>query len=663
MCSLVALPSFTARAHHDDWHPDGQNDQRWFESPVYRDLFLRSATPAQFEIVRGEFSAGNWSVFGVWARGVMSGQIPTTLTEMQSPHAKFWSAFLARATVAERREWLEFLLRAQLAQRPIEERPNRAPVSGFTPACKRALLDYLAAFDEPRAASTPAELVGPRLIHNAYSPDERMIHLAGDFHLAEALPLLGRFLEARRRAFKLWTDYPTPTVETTQLFPESLRAAVKIGLSDPELKKKVVAMLKAIPAKPMEEVDVETYNAEERRGDSAPNRHVTPAQIRDEGGLRTKHAMIDLALRALESEIPERRALLEGRNDSDTQFTWLLPDDGGLAAIAGDRVFLVSGSTLQAIEVRTGKTFFRADVGQGNSNKGAACYEPQIAAATSGDLFLLCLIDELSGSGARWHQVFIIDKNTGEVSRSFKLAIEPERSSDLRFWLQRDDGVLFRYGAKMWRQAANGELLWRHDIEAGALVESEKETIAILAKDELQLHGVRAFEPLLTKPTADLAKLFDDPEQKQLRNALVLAEDRLFLFTNNRVLAFDFKGNPLWKKPAGVEKGNYYLNHPGMVGHTLFGDTTDNFYRVTPEGELTLIPQASIGDGFLLTARGAMFLGSNNAVQFLDFDTKKMRALPVKGSSTRLLGLTDEYVIVRYYGRDSYVGCIPRSAW
>ena len=50
------------------WHPDNGTDCSWFESPVYGDIFLRTATPEDLDKVQQCFAAGNWSVFAVWAR-------------------------------------------------------------------------------------------------------------------------------------------------------------------------------------------------------------------------------------------------------------------------------------------------------------------------------------------------------------------------------------------------------------------------------------------------------------------------------------------------------------------------------------------------------------------------------------------------------------------
>jgi hypothetical protein len=227
------------------WHPDNEVDFSWFENPFFRDSFLKEAKPEDLEKVQAEFASGAWSVFGVWAKAVMSGRIKTAFPDLGSPHSRFWSSFLGKATPNERDEFLTFLFRAQLAHNPINDRPNRGPVPGFSPLCRKALLDYLNAFEAPCQTPDPDGLTGPFLIRHSHLPDERMVHLAGQFQIVEALPALERFLNVQRRLFQLHTDYCTGPGEVDNVFVETLRALIRIGHVGPQEKAKVLAILKA----------------------------------------------------------------------------------------------------------------------------------------------------------------------------------------------------------------------------------------------------------------------------------------------------------------------------------------------------------------------------------------------------------------------------------
>jgi hypothetical protein len=654
------------------WHPDNGTDCSWFESPIYGDIFLRTATPEDLEKVQQCFASGNWSVFAVWARALMSGSIKSPFQDRSSFHSAFWSYFLAKATTSDRDEFLNFLLRAQMAHLPINDRPVRGPVPGFSPSCKKALLDYLFTFTDPKHTLDPNTVLGGQLLCHDHLPDERMVHLTGQFGLVEALPVLERLLKVQRRFFQLYTDYSTSPEEIDKVFLESVRALVLIGLANPQVKDKIQLILKAdhSPAekdakgrpKTGEAIWSEIYNDGGESGHVS--RYVKTEQINAGGGILLKSEIQQLGLKALETEGPERKDLLLGRTDKYPAFSWMVKGDIGQAIIVGDRLFCIGAAKVEAIDLPTGRTVFRFDSGQNNSNQGVACYYHLLSMTDNGDPQLATQVIPLgSGNGRAWWAI-ILDRDTGEVKRSFKLAIQPERAYGPQTWPQKDDSVVFRQETKLWRQSSNGQTLWVHDIDYHASVQCAKGTIAILTKTELTLASIDDIKTLLVLPVAEVFKELGEAPEKELREDLVLLDDRFYLFPrwDGPILAYDLKGKLLWKKKT--EEGGYYLNHPRAVGAGLCGDLNDYLYKVFPDGKMCHIQKPSgMKDDYLSNDLG-VFMRTDNTIYYWPYGEDKTKTPVVQFPwQAHLLALSNEYLVVSFYDNEHYLACLPRTAW
>ena len=655
-----------------NWHPDNETDCSWFENPVYRDIFLRTAQPEDLDKVQQYFAAGNWSVFGVWARALMAGAIKTPFQDSSSPHSAFWTNYLAKASVSDRDDFLKFLLRAQLAHLPINDRPDRGPVRGFSPACRTALLAYLLTFTDPKHTTDTNGVLGGRLLYHAHLPDERMVHLAGQFGLVEALPALERFLNFQRWFFQLYTDYPTSPEEIDDVFMESVRALVRIGLANPDVKDKVKQILKAdhCPAvkdgfgKPItgEPIWSEIYN--DGGGVYNASRHVVVDQLSEGGGIPLKSQIQQMGLKALEKDGTERRELLFGRTDKYPVFSWVQKEVEGQGMIDGHTLYYIGAAKVEALDLPTGNTIFRFDSGQNNSNKGVACYNNLLTLTSGGDPLIVTQVIPLGeGNGRAWWAI-TLDKETGEVLRSFKLAVQPERAYGPLTWPQKDDSIVFRQETKLWRQTSNGQTLWTQDIDYHATVQCTAGMIAVLTKSELTLASVDDFKTLLVLPVTEIFKELEPSREMELREDLVLLDDRFYLFSrfDGPILAYDLKGKLLWKdKP---KEGGYYLNHPRAVGKGLCGDLNEYIYRVLADAKMSFIKKPSgMKDDYLSNDLG-VFMRTDYSIYFWPYGEKDLKN-PVQQIpwQAQLIALSNDYLVINFYDNERYLVCLPKKSW
>jgi hypothetical protein len=655
-----------------DWHPDNATDCSWFENPVYGDIFLRTAKPEDLDKVQQCFAIGNWSVFAVWARALMAGSIKSPFPNMPSPHCAFWSYYLTKVTTSERDEFLKFLLRAQMAHLPINDRPGRGPVPGFSPVCKTALLAYLFTFTDPKHAPDPNTVLGGLLLCHDFLPDDRMVHLTGQFGLVEAIPVLERLLNVQRRFFQLYTDYSTSPEEVDQVFLEAIRALVRIGLANPQVNDKVQQILKTNHTpiakntkgqpKGSETVWFEIYN--DGGGEGPCSRHVKTEQFNVGCGIPLKAELQLLGSKALEKDGPERRDLLEGRTDKYPVFSWIVKEAEGQGMIIGDRLFYIGAAKVEAIDLPTGNTVFRFDSGQNNSNQGVACYYHLLSVTTTGDPLLVTQVIPLgAGNGRAWWAI-VLDRDTGEVKRSFQLAVQPERAYGPQTWPQKDDSIVFRQEKKLWRQSSNGQTLWTRDIDYQATVQCANGTIAILTKTELTLASVDGFTVLLVLPVKDIFKELEPSREMELREDIVLLDDRIYLFSrfDGPILAYDLKGKLLWKdKP---KEGGYYLNHPRAVGKGLCGDLNNYIYQVLPDGKMRYIDKPSgMKDDYLSNDLG-VFMRTDNTIYYWPYGEEKIRT-PVQQIpwQAQLIALSNDYLVVNFYDNERYLACLSKVAW
>ena len=650
-----------------DWHPDNGTDCSWFENPIYEDIFLRTAKPEDLEMVQQYFAVGNWSVFSVWARAIMAGSIKSPFPIRSSPHSAFWCYFLAQTNTSDRDEFLNFLLRAQMAHLPINDRPGRGPVPGFSPVCKKALLDYLFSFTDPKHTPDPNNVLGGRLLCHDHLPDERMVHLTGQFGLVEALPVLERLLNVQRRFFQLYTDYSTSPEEIDQVFLESIRALVRIGLLNPQVKGKVKLILKANHStvqnnsKGAETIWSEIFNDGGEGGQIS--RHVKTDQLNEGRGIQLKAELQLMGLKALESEAPERKTLLDGRTEKYPLYSWLVKDVEGQGIIDGDRLFYLGAAMVEAIDLPTGNTVFRFDSGQNNSNQGVACYYHLLAMTPEGDPMVVTqVIPQGAGNGRAWW-AFFLDRETGQVKRSFELAVQPERAYGPQTWPQKDGSVVFRQEKKLWRQSSNGQTLWIQDVDYQASVRCAGGTIALLTKTELTLANIDQFKTLLVLPVAEIFKELEGAE-KELREDIVLLDDKLYLFPrwDGPILAYDLKGKLLWKDKPKV--GGYYLNHPRAVGEGLCGDLNDYIYQVFPDGKMWFFSKPSgTKDDYLSNDLG-VFMRTDNTIYYQPFGEEKIRT-PVQQFPwiAQLIALSNDYLVVNFYDKERYLACLPKKSW
>jgi hypothetical protein len=663
-----------------EWHPNNAHDYSWFENPVYRDIFLGSATPEDLIKVQDEFAAGTWSVFGVWAKAIMSGKITGGFPDRSSPHSRFWSGILLKATPQERDEFLTFLLRAQMAHSPISDRPNRGPVPGFTLACRKALLDYLNAFEDPKHTPDPNGCVGTRLIHHSHLPDERMVHLAGQFQLIEAIPALERFLKFQRRIFQLHTDYCTGPEEVDNLFVETLRTLVRIGLTGPPEKLKATEVLKNCCKPPTvqhpkekgppgmahsgkgETIWSETFNDGGRGGHCSHG--VSTDELLEGGVIPLKREMVAMAMKALNKDGPERHLLLDGRTGEHPEFSWVLDEADGQGLIRGNTLFYNSSFILEAIDLPTGKTMFRFYAGQTNSNQGVGCYNPILSLTTSGDPLLLTMVVPFgTGNGRGWYAI-VFDRETGEVKRSFKLAVEPERAYGPQVWPQTDNSILFRHEGKIWRQGPDGAVLWIYDVDGNASVRCAGGLLAVFTKKDLTLRKVEDFSAVLERPVTEFFKELGGTDEKEMREDMVLLDDRLYLFPrfDGPILTYDLKGNLLWKKKPEV--GGYYLNHVRALGPGLFGDVYDHICKVSPEGGFTFFEKPSgMKDNYLCNDDG-VFMQTDFSILYMPFDAKDPRTpVPKIPSQSGLIALSNDHLVVHFYENEHHLACLSKVAW
>jgi hypothetical protein len=638
------------------------------ENSIYRHIFHRSASRKDIEAVMDEFWAGNWSAFGIWAREVMAGRERPAPSGATSPHATFWSMFLSRASADEKKGFLELLLRAQLANRVIKGRPGRVPPEGFTPACRRAVLEYLAAFEEPCHAVDPNTILGGRLVRYSHYPDERIVDLVGMYNIIEAIPILERFLKVRRRFFQLHVDYCTRPGEIDALFVETLLAFVRIALSSEKEREGVLDLLKRhqLANRGKEAVWFEVLSHNNYTGDCS--QYVKDEEMAEMEGLGSKRDLIGMAIKAIEEDGKDRR-VLEGFSEEGSPptapYRWVQPGLDGGGVVDGDRLYFLGGFTIEAMDIPSGRTYFRIDTGVSGDNLGVGCYYPVMVRNADGDPVLVALLDDRTGAMKEWHS-FVLDRDTGEVKRAFRLAHQPVRAWGPQVWCRPDGGTVFRMREekRLWKQDRDGATVWERDlkeIRETTVVTYRDDIIGILDEEGLTIITTDTNETLLQRPWDDMLK--DAGVEGSYRDELILLKDRFLIFTRDgHKMCFDLDGRFQWMMMP--EQGGWFLTDQQPLGDGFWGQNNDDFYIISPKGDIRDFKKpCSNVIQHVVNDLGVIFLTDGDLL-FRPFDAKEARSIvPGIPYQTNIVAFTNEHLVVNYFDNDRFLAYIPRDSW
>jgi hypothetical protein len=168
----------------------------------------------------------------------------------------------------------------------------------------------------------------------------------------------------------------------------------------------------------------------------------------------------------------------------------------------------------------------------------------------------------------------------------------------------------------------------------------------------------------LVLPVSEVFKELGDATEKELRDDIVLLDDRFYLFSRfeGPILAYELKGKLLWKEKP--KEGGYYLNHPRAVGDGLVGDLNNFIYRVFPDGKMCYIPRPdNIKDDYLSNDLG-VFVRTDSSIYYWPYREDKLRT-PVTQIpwQAQLITLSNQYLIVNFYDNERYLACLPKNAW
>jgi len=666
------------------------NDSSEFDNPVFRHEFLRSSDGKDLEEVQEQFMKGNWYVFGTWASMVMQGKDPPIPQAASSPHALFWKGFLEKASKSERDEFLELLIRAQLANTGIRYRPEQEAVTSPGPSCDRWLLEYLNSFSDPKHIEDPKKLIGSRLIYYSHYPEERMVRLTGTCLGEKALPALERFLGVQRRFYMLHTDYSTSPQEIDGLFLDTLRAIINIGMTDVGLADEINTILEAQLAdniekgKPLmetafekrdpsevEQVQMEEYH--DSMGMGPPDQRVvmstiSPSSLFMGEAPRVKSQWIKLALSALKGDITAR-ASFQGPRVDFPGTEWVMSVDDGVSKVQDGRLYYLAHfllddhyhlPTLWSVDISSGQTRYMLDLAYRSTNRGIKCDRYSLKVNKDGDPVIFTRLLFEPRSEGTVHKMIVFDKMTGEVKEAQAPALEPDKDAEHIAVL--DDGHVLRRGGLLWKQDQKGALVWKKDLPEGCLVVGSKEHVAIMTDTELEISRSGDLGPVLQCKLSELGKAAG--HKGAFQRELILHDDGLYLFDNNRtVFAYDMSGNHQWDLTA--DDNWTHDGRPRTWSDGLSFWSFSSFYVLSKDGKVLhqMTPPERLKD-HMVQDKDIFYL-TEKALLHQTIGSKEIRTLDSQliTHMAKLIGATKEHLVVRFYKDHYYLACLPSRTW
>jgi hypothetical protein len=608
------------------------------DGPLYRYLYLRSATDEQRAEIQRAFLAGNWNAFRAWAEL----HAPAT-GGPATPHGRFF-ADLAAAPPKERGDFVNALVEAQIGVASLGKWRSR-PVPKVSDATKRWLVRYLDAFDKPQHAPAPTAVLGEQLVWASHYPNAQLVHLAGDLGLADSLPALERFLAIERRFHKTWTDYGTPYVAFDDLFMESLEAVMKLAGSG---KIKVTAASEAIERvrktlsgpPEQERVWLETRDAELRPqpSEAIPDRVAEEAlNARDLGG-RTRALWLDAALAALAGKDTKTFAPPKPRVAGAL---WEVPLDSGMGALRDDLAYhLSSKDGLSIIDVQTGRLHGVADIGLRNEQR-VSFYDPAWLVAKNGDVLLVATLHW--EQRARWCVRF---SSRGTVLGAFPLAHQEDRASAPLGEIP--GGIVFArtYTTKdtVWAQGKDGKLLWQHQL-------APDQQFARFHDGHVVLAGANTLDLLRA---SDGVRLWSQPvatwlgEKHGRPQALFAHASGVDLVADFRVVSIGYDGKLRWQArgPGEGEPLSNVVREP----HGFLANGFNESFRFDDAGKivakvdkLTFSEALSDGATVLLQTGDRVFVwhvGQKEPARLIAADEPSMQRLLALAHGKALIGVS-----------------------
>jgi hypothetical protein len=538
-----------------------RDDYQQLENPVLRFEFTQNADAARISAIDREFLAGNWSVFAVWVQLVTAGKIGPSKSPPDSPHARFWTAFLSKAPPEERDAFLRFLVRTRAlhAGRASSTAPTLLLLA---PASFRGwIVRYCEAFEKPAHTLDPEARLGQRLVYRSHYPDELTVALSGDLGIVEARPHLERFVRAQRRFYRLDTDYATQPEEVGDLFETSLAALVDLAPL-PGQKKPVRDFLdveKERLSKPPKDgssssdatgewVTLETViSYEEHSSDS-----VTLVSAHGDPKL-SKVPGLEAALRRLAnpqkgSRLPaDARTLLpEASWARPAAISAALEGRAAMATIAKRRLYFLDQS-IGAINVKTGHAVFEHTLEDPTQTRGLKACARVFAFDDAGDLLIPAAVAPSTRSRGEKDRsvVLVVDADTGDIKQELPVATSASMRHGPDFFGLLGDSLVFAERGRAFRQSRAGKVLWEQALSDGAVVRTGAGRMAVLSNGKVEIMNARG-ETVLSTALASLAPKAG-PEPHVFDDEVLLLENQFVFFARyQHVFAADYQGKLRW---------------------------------------------------------------------------------------------------------------------
>jgi hypothetical protein len=503
-----------------------------------RDVLDR-ATAADAARIQDAFLAGSWAAFETWAQLVLAGRAPRVASVPATPHGQFWAGVVARP-VAERDAWLAFLLRARQLHAGLSDKLARPDLPACSAKCGQLVVDYLAAFIDPRHATDPKQPLGPELHARASYPDEAMVGLAGDLSLAAAVPHLERLVAAERRFYQLYTDYSTSPEEVGGVFGEALRALVKLARGDAAVARDVRATLaKTTP----DRIWFETYSDGGRQGPPQ-----TSVVERDADDRTAKRPWLARAVHAIDGDAHAIAELSE-RVPVFPTATWIDRIDvssaaegrGGKLWLDGTTLVALDQTALVALDTRSGNRLYDASFAGVAATGGIQGWATTFAPTRTG-IVAPVWVRPTQVKAPDELRLCAFDVATGELARAPAVRATLTANGAPDYFAAAGDHLWYREGDRALELDRDGKVDATRVVAAGESLRAVGDKLALYKDDHVTIEvGGRV---VIDRDAAGLVGGHDHP----VIDAIVL-RDRDFLLSARyqTIYSIDYAGGLRWR--------------------------------------------------------------------------------------------------------------------
>lgn len=530
----------------------------WHISPIERYYYRKSYSKLnekQKATLNERFLSADWNIFGTWALLAIDGQLmKPTAAAHPSGHSRFWLDVFSKAKADKQNEFLAFLLKAQLAN------PSAKGAYGLSKehinisaSIRSLLLDYFNSFSNLNR-NQAGEI-----------PDERIIWLAGELSLKEALPILRKVIATKRHFYYLQTDYSTAPEESDFALAAALCAFIQISKRElPEVKTELNLLLKeallsdpfqieienarnqereggqSIPSKSIQSGDLQAQKVSSQPGDKSLSlpQAISPHSYYSEK-IRTKAQWIQLALDSINGD-QEAATQFGFFSKPPDHFSWLRPiSDTPIVVLDKsnpNKSWTIGKSRgLEAFNSKEGQLRFSVRFDDESPDHEL---DPHIEYSVDqkGRILMYVAFFEKKPTLKRVYHIVILDPDNGEVITIFKTT--PDTGASMRPF---KNAFLLEDGKKAWLQDDTGKLIAERELAQG-------ERLFIVAGERIFSWSKNRLLALDEKLKASSAWSLDSLVQSELSYApdqFLAYESNFILTTTNRIFLLGPQGHLL----------------------------------------------------------------------------------------------------------------------